>query len=803
MQMTSPIEPRKISPFEGFIPFFWLSIGCISGIIFSDFFHLSIWVWVSGSAISLSAWGLAYWLPERLNFTHRLRRWTHLDQRLPGVFLVVIFFLGGWRFTSLEAPTTIQRAAFFNNRESVQIIGLVIQPPDIRDSHTKLIVKIESLVPLGLQPENFEPGKVSGKVLLQVPSNRDWAYGDRLQVTGKLSEPYESGDFSYKDYLANKGIHSTMTYARVDWVEPGHGDPVRSFIFNLRKNGHDTLQKIFPSPEADLLSGILLGRDQGISRDLQNAFQLTGMTHIIAISGFNITILAGLFSSIFTRLLGHRSGAVAAVIGISAYTLMVGAEAAVVRAAIIGTLGVLGGVFGRRQNGLNSLGLAVLGMVVFDPLFLWDIGFQLSVAATLGLILYTQPLEAWFIKSASRWISEEQAKAWVGPISDIFLFTIAAQVMTLPIIAYHFGEVSWLALIANPLVLPPQSLVMILGGLALLAGMAIPGLGNLVAVLAMPFVRYTIRMVTIISQFPGADVKLPDFHVLWLVIFYAFLIFLTLTSLERRRKLVSKVISPGMALLCLTGGVVFVWNIVLSRPDGNLHLLLLDSEGTILIKAPDGKSLLIGGGPSPSDLNQALGELLPPGYKGLDALVIASTTKADVNALTGTLNVYTPGMVLSSVNPEANQTTRMVYSILTENDVPIMPVQTGQRLQLGSGIEIEFLLLEERGAVMLLKWDNFNALIPTGKVALSKINPSIHPSIILLPDDLDADELPMAAINQWSPSAILVPLAEADLPLTGEHALLTLFEGYPIVTTLDYRWIRVSTDGEQIWVSGE
>ena len=804
MQNSSPIEPGIFSPFEGFIPFFWLSLSFSAGIILADFLNLPILIWTVGIALCLVGWGLSRWLPGSLTVTHRLRRWTtRSGNRVPLVLLVSIFFLGGWRLSTLESSKTPSRAEYFNNRGTVQITGLVIQPPDIRDTHTNLTIEVESLTPLDGLPDNFEPGAVSGKVLLQVSSFRDWAYGDLLQVVGKLSEPYEGGDFSYRDYLANKDIYSTMSYARVEWVEPGHGKPVRTFIYNLRQNSYDTLHKIFPSPEADLLSGILLGRDQGISKDLQNAFQLTGMTHIIAISGFNITILAGVFSNIFTRFLGHRTGALAAVIAIAGYTLMVGADAAVVRAAIIGTLGVLGSLFGRRQNGLNSLGIAVMGMLLFDPRFLWDIGFQLSVAATLGLILYTQPMERYFIKAASRWVPEEKAKSWVGVFSEIFLITLAAQVMTLPIMAYHFGEISWLALIANPLILPPQSLVMILGGLALLVGLAAPGLGIFMAMLALPFTRYTIRMVSLVSRFPGAELTLPKFHILWLALFYGLLFIVTLLPKEERRGLFSKVLSPGTALLILAGGAFFIWNILLTGPDGNLHLLLIDGEGTLLIQTPDGKTVLIGGGTSPSHLNQVLGEILPIGDNNLDALIIANTAREDINALTGSLHKYLPAMVLTGIPPDANQTTGRVFGMLDDHKVPVTNLEKGQRLGLGDGIELETLLLEERGAVLWLSWENFSALLPIGNISITQMDPPSDVDVLLLPDNLQADDLPMEVVNQWFPSLILIPMEESDLPFQGQHEILSVLQDYPVVTTLDHALVRISTDGQHLWVTGD
>jgi predicted membrane metal-binding protein len=140
-------------------------------------------------------------------------------------------------------------------------------------------------------------------------------------------------------------------------------------------------------------------------------------------------------------------------------------------------------------------------------------------------VLYAQPLEEHFVQLAARKLTEEDAHKLVGPVSEFFLFTLAAQVMTLPIMAYHFGGVSWITLVANPLILPPQSLVMVLGGLSLLAGLILPGLGQILALISLPFVRYTIRMVTWLARLPGGDLVLPDFHplvaggFLWALIF--------------------------------------------------------------------------------------------------------------------------------------------------------------------------------------------------------------------------------------------------------------------------------------------
>ena len=157
-------------------------------------------------------------------------------------------------------------------------------------------------------------------------------------------------------------------------------------------------------------------------------------------------------------------------VGIGLYTILVGVDASVVRAALMGGLSLLAAQFGRRQEGINSLAFVATLMAIVNPHVLWDVGFQLSFTATLGLILYAEPLSQWFTWAASRFLPAAAAVRLAKPVGEYFLFTLAAQVLTLPVILYHFQRLSWISLLANPLILPAQPPVMIMGGISVLGG---------------------------------------------------------------------------------------------------------------------------------------------------------------------------------------------------------------------------------------------------------------------------------------------------------------------------------------------
>jgi competence protein ComEC len=180
-----------------------------------------------------------------------------------------------------------------------------------------------------------------------------------------------------------------------------------------------------------------------------------------------------------------RAGSLAALLGIAIYTVLVGASASVVRPALMAGLAALAQRLGRQGDALAGLGAAAVAMTAANPYTLWDVGFQLSFGATLGLVLYADPVKTAFVRSVSRWTTSERAAQLAGPFGEYALFTLAAQVTTLPLTAAYFHRLSLVSWIANPLVLPAQPAVMILGGLTALTGSIWLPLGRPLAWIAL------------------------------------------------------------------------------------------------------------------------------------------------------------------------------------------------------------------------------------------------------------------------------------------------------------------------------
>lgn len=758
------------------MPLLWLSLAFLLGMVLADALGFSRWLWL----------GLAVAFVLLAVFDRRLRsrltlltRWRTYSPLSLGVILAALAF-GGLRYQMALPVFTPADLAWYNEKGFVRLNGLV-EVADARETVTLLRVRAQTLTLLDAPTAQAQP--VKGRLQVMLPAGGEWRTGDLVELTGKLETPPENEDFSYRDYLARRDVYAYMAFPRVRLLSHDQGNPLAAGIHAFRQYAYRMVNQLFAQPESGLMAGILLGIENDIPKDLQDAFRDTGTSHIIAISGFNISILAGLFALIAGRLFPNRWVALgAAVIGIAFYTLLVGAQASVVRAAIMGGMGLLGRLIGRRQAGANSLAFTAALMSLFNPQLPWDVSFQLSFTATLGLVLYAEPLQDGLQQVLERRIDSNLARRISSPVSEYFLFTLAAQVTTLPVILYHFQRFSLTSLLANPLILPPQPLVMILGGAAVLAGMVFLPLGKLLGLLAWAPVAYTVRMVEWLARIPQGARTLGEFGFGWVIVFYAVLLGATLWRRPlwtARHRLAPWVLMGGAGLLAAG-----IWSLALSAPDGRLHLAVLDvPDGpAILVEAPSGTSVLIGGSSSTNALGSALARRLPLLGQHLEALVIPSSAANPMKALPGVIERFSLRMVLWTQEKAGSAAARNVVQALEKQNATVQTLQSGQVLQLDQDVLLHVLDVSPNDTALLLKYGAFTALL-SGDTATAE-----------LPQEVSALVLTQQVVPTGGQT---LPIAQLIIHCTG----LDKMEAPNRVACLPGRWVEVVTDGHQMWIS--
>lgn len=656
-----------------------LYLGCawITGILFAAWLQPSLPV--LGALMPLPTAGLLL-----------VRR--HPQRRLM-VACVLFALLGAARYVLAIPEIDDHHVAWYTGQQEIVLEGVVAGEPDVRDRSTNLRVAARRLKTDGAWHD------VEGTALVQTGRYPARDYGDALRISGDLETPPVFEDFSYKDYLARQGVYAMMRRPRIEQIGQGEGNPVLAGIFRLKARARTVIDTIFPEPEASLLAGILLGIERGIPKDVMDAFSQTNTTHIIAISGFNITILAGIFALIAGRLLGRRRATPAVIAGILLYTILVGASAAVVRAALMGILYVVAIHYGRQSDALNSLVAAAVAMTLLNPYTPWDVGFQLSFAATLGLILIVPPLADTFERGLGRVIDQARARATVQLLNEALIVTLAAQAATMPIMVYYFHQVSVVGLLANFLILPVQPAVMILGGIATLAGLIALPVGHVLAWAALPFPLYTIRVVEQMARLPYASIDIGRISQGWAWGYYALLagvVFVTQQDPDERRTLwraVTDRLPTKAALAGLSLTAIVSWMGAASTPDGRLHVVFFDvGQGDgIFIQTPGGHQAIVDGGPSPAVMADAVGRRMPFWDRSIDLVIMTHANEDHLAGLIPILERYRVDHAIESGYPQSTAPYFKWRDVLHARGVDTQFGRAGMNIHLGDGVWLEVL----------------------------------------------------------------------------------------------------------------
>jgi competence protein ComEC len=719
--------------------------------------------------------------------------------------------------------------ATYNETSLVVVEAIVWGEPEYFETHTRLRVRATAV----LLPETNQRIAVNGLALVHAPRYLEarqaragdgaFRYGDRLRLAGQLQTPPVLDGFSYRDYLARRGIHSQLRTDSIIFVEAGAGPRLAQALYNFKARGLWTLARIFPEPHAALLQGILLGTETGIPPDLKEDFNITSTSHIVAISGFNIAILAGLITAVTYRLYGPYRGTLWAVGVIAIYTLLVGAQGSVVRAAIMGSLALLAARLGRRAHGLNTLAASGVLMTLFDPAWLWDVGFQLSAAATLGLVLYAEPFTLGFQRLVERVTTPSRARRTAVLAGEVFLFTLAAQITTLPYTLLYFGRFSVVSLLANLIILPAQPAVMLAGGLALLLGLIWLPLGQLAAWAAWPFTAYTISFVQWLAKWPGAAFKLGEVTPAVVAVFFTALFGLTWAAStpagQRPAWLAGLIARRGRALGLLALGILtlLVWSWYFSLPerDDRLRVLLLDisvpgaslSGGeAILVQTPGGSTLLVNGGPGGRTLTRGLDQRLPLFDRRLDLLVVAGRGSEHIGGLPELLERYRAEQAVVTGAEAPSAAYQQLSALLQQQGVKRIDAGTLPTFDLGDGISLRVLADTPSGSLLRLERGSFSLLMPPRLDARAEAellaSGLIEPASVLL---LSANGSNRGNTEAWlravSPQIVLISAGAGRSEPSSD--VLARLADQNVLRTDQHGTITLETDGEQVWVRVE
>lgn len=408
---------------------------------------------------------------------------------------VLTFSLGVLRFHAADAPAP----ALFESQvgEKITLTGIIVDEPNVRENNQHLTIKLSET-----------------KILLIAGLEGEYRYGDEIKFTGKLQKPEnfitDQGKlFDYVNYLRKDGIFYTVIYPDIEITSRGHGQPIKSALFFVKEKFLQKMNLAIAAPENLLMGGLILGERAAFSEELRQNFIDTGTIHIVALSGYNVTIVAEWFMKLLA-FLPRNFAFGAGIFSIFLFVLMTGANSTAVRAGIMASLALVARATGRNYDVARALVLAAAAMVLLNPFVLaYDVSFQLSFTATVAVIFFAPRVEKYFL-----WVTKSFG------LRDIISMTIAAYIFVLPLILYKMGNFSLVALPANLLVLPFIPFTMAAGFLTSFAGVLWYGLVVPFGFIAYLFLHYELGVINLLADFPFASFTIPYFPLTLTILVY-------------------------------------------------------------------------------------------------------------------------------------------------------------------------------------------------------------------------------------------------------------------------------------------
>ena len=484
-----------------------------------------------------------------------------------------------------------------------------------------------------------------------------------VSVGGPL-QPIPAGP--YGDYLRRIGVEGTLRASSmaVTAALDGPGPALE----RLRQAAGDALAAAIPEPEAGLAAGIMIGLRDRVDRDLAADFTTAGASHVVAISGWNIAIVAATVAALAGRF-GRRRRSIVLLVAIVAYVLFAGSSASVVRAAAMAGVVLLARETGRAGRATAALGWAVAILLVVEPALVGDAGFQLSTLATAGILAWTTGLDR-----RLRQLGGGRIPGWLAESLSV---SLAAQAATLPVVLATFGRLSIVAPLVNlaivPLVAPAMAAALLAlagGAIALLGGP--PGIGTVAGLPAWGLLTALSTIVRIGAGVPFASLTLAPpiatAAAIAITVVPAAVVFgwrwrrrgpAPARQAVARSARVAAAPAAGrptatagaggyrIAVASLALAVVALALVAAHRTDGTTRITVLDvGQGdSILVEGGGGGRMLIDGGPDPDRLLVELDRRLPPWDRRIDILIRTHPHEDHVAGLPILLGRYQVGRI--------------------------------------------------------------------------------------------------------------------------------------------------------------
>ncbi len=629
-----------------------VSIFYILGIVIGKMIWLPLWLsfLLIGMALVFCVWGV-------------------ITSRKIHLLLMVLFLLAGLlniQFRNL--PPSKNDVSNYPKNKSTVLMGIIEDEPRF--------VEERSFFTLRVQKAN---GKGASGLISVIAKASRLEYGDGVEVEGKLEE-LESlsnpGILSFADYLRDKGIHCQLRSGRSPpKVLSKGGNPLKKLSIWLKNRLMVVPQRTLPEPYATLLTSIVFGsRAAKTPADIKETYKKAGVAHLLVASGMHLGILIGvcLFVVRSTRLPLWSGVLIVSIINLL-YALMTGFGPSILRAAIMAEIMLIGLLFEREKEVYTSLAVAAFIILLFNPKYFFEVGFQLSFAATWALV-YIAPV-----------INERLRGYLPRAVSSLFSVAVSPVLATFPITLYHFSQASLVGVVTNFMLLPWIGMVVVLGFVSTVLGAFFLPLGELINGANLILLWTADLIINNLAALPFAQIFMAPPRIPLILGYYFGVV--GMIEVLRRGKF-PKINRFKLTVLFLAVVSVFLWNFVLSDASGGLTITVLDvGQGdSIFIECPSGKKVLVDGGEREPGERVVVPFLRRKGIQRLDMVILTHAHEDHVGGLPAVLENIKADSVLDAGYIYESKTYCRFLDLIERNKIKYCLAGSGQRLDFGRNV---------------------------------------------------------------------------------------------------------------------
>ena len=687
---------------------------------------------------------------KKLNLYNLKRYFRFFKLFFNSKVLITIFI-----FSVISNTITIYQNNKYNitykDKENLEGKALIVSEKE--DKQYSYLYKIKVL--------NIENKKESKNTYLYLRINKKsdvlLEYGDIISFKGEFQEPSKKrnyGGFDYKNYLKTLKIYGTVKCESYNVLEKNKGNILISFTNKISNSVKEKIYDLLDKREANLLIGLLLGDDDNIDDDIEESFKISSLSHILAVSGMQVTYIITAMYIIFNNLLGKRKTKIVIIIILIFYTILTGFSPSIVRASIMGILIMGAGLFYRKNDIWNSIAISLLLMLIYNPFLITNVGLQLSYLGTIGIILLNKTFLRIFNKIRfEKYILNRKIINIVSKIIEILTVTISASVVVFPIMLYNFNLFGTYFLITNLLASIIIGPITIFGTVIVIISFVFLKIGKLLSII-LEISLNTLVLVSNFSKLPFSKIYITTPKMSMIIFYYVLIIFfnyickiynnrnLSLTQIRFRNLIAlykykikeiynnKKSRKKFISVLILIVFCFNIYNFFIIKRELKIYFVDVGQGDSTFIVTPKNETILIdGGGSLGTDFDVGESTLLPyildRGYKKINLMFVSHFDQDHIGGLFKILEELKVEKVCISKQEEDSENYQKFLNIVKEKDIQVLVVKIGDKIVLDNNLyfnvlwpkdkQIEENKLNNNAIVMKLNYNNFSMLF-TGDI---------------------------------------------------------------------------------------